>query len=137
MNLSLRRRLIGLACNLGVVLTFGVVLIGAGHGVAPIGLILFLGEAEEWVLPMTVGWSAIGLLALPALVPRLGLHVACVQLGLVTLAVAWMLFLSVSEARAFSLAFSLPFLGASIARVWFLTVETRRAVGPLAATDES
>jgi len=133
MSLSLRRLMIGLAFNLGVVLAFGIVLIGAGHGVAPIGLILFLGDAEEWVLPMIVGWVAIGLLVLPVLAPRLGLHVALVQLGLLALAAAWMLFLSVSEAWGFSLAFSIPFLGAMIARLRFLTAEIRRASATIAA----
>lgn len=135
MNLSLRRLLIELAFNLGVVLAFGMVLIGAGHGVAPIGLILFLGDAEEWVLPMTVGWTAIGLLALAVLVPRLGLHVACVQLGLLTLAAAWMLFLSLSEILPISFLFSIPFLAAMVARLWFLTAEIRRAAETATVSD--
>jgi hypothetical protein len=110
MYISTPRRLLGLALDAGVVLAFGCVLIGAGHGVAPIGLLMFLGSPQAWGLPMAVGWAGIGLLVASVLVPLRGHYLPLALGGLGTLVATWWLFITPTRDWWFSLIFSVPFL---------------------------
>jgi len=65
-----------------VALAFGCVLIGAGHGVGPIGLVMLAGSPEAWGFPTTVGWVGIALLAISVSFPRRGLYLSLALVGL-------------------------------------------------------
>ena len=39
--------------------TYSIALIAAGHGIGPIGLLLIMGRADEWVLGQVAGWASI------------------------------------------------------------------------------
>jgi hypothetical protein len=44
MNMTRGQRLTGSACDTVLILVFGCVLIGGGHGAAPIGLLMSIGD---------------------------------------------------------------------------------------------
>jgi hypothetical protein len=126
-SLTWRECAIGLAFHAAVLVAFGVVLIGAGHGVAPIGLLLFLGHAEVWYPPMALGWLGIAILGIAALAPWRFVHASLSVLGLLALAASWILFISQSEVIPITLALSLPFIGVCTARVLHLVTRVGRA----------
>ncbi len=41
--------------------SFGIIMLAGGHGVGPVGLLLFLGAAPEWIPGMVFGWLALTL----------------------------------------------------------------------------
>ncbi len=125
-GLSLRQRLVGLACNAVVALAYGAVILGAGHGVAPIGLLLVLGDADEWVPPMLAGRLALGLLTVVILLPWRWVYATFEAAGVALLFVSWALFIQYTEVLPVTLAFSVPFLAASIGRLVYLGFELRR-----------
>lgn len=45
--------------GLTLTITFATIMIGAGHGAGPVGLLLIFGRAPEWVAPQFVGGVAI------------------------------------------------------------------------------
>jgi hypothetical protein len=57
--MSRKRRRIGLLIDLAAIVAFSSVILAAGHGVAPVGLMMFLGSGAAWGLPMRIGWGAI------------------------------------------------------------------------------
>jgi len=129
LKISSTHRWIGLAFDGGVVLLFGCVLIGAGHGVGPIGLLMIFGMAEAWAVPMVVGWLSIAALALAALVPQRELYVTVVLLGLTLLVISWWLFISQSSSMVASIVpWSVPFLAALAGRAVFLVISVRKGI---------
>src|SRR5262245_57847436 len=90
------QRLLGFLVDGCVLLAFACVLIGAGHGVGPIGLLMIGGSIEAWGWPMAVGWVAVTLLALGALVSHREFYFPMIAMGLIALVVSWGLFISQS-----------------------------------------
>ena len=116
---SRRQRLIGLLIDLAVMGGSGTVMIAAGHGVGPVGLLMFLGQGD-WHFPMAVGWcGGAVLLALP-LVPNRWCYALVWLAGLSTLAASLAIFISRSERRAFSILTAYLFAAAVAVRVAYL-----------------
>jgi hypothetical protein len=111
-----RQRAICLMLDAAMVLAFSCIIIAAGHGAGPVGLLLFMGSAEAWGLPMTVAWLGIGLLATSVLMPFRWPYVIQAGVGIICLFISWFLFVSRSEVPFASLFFSIPFLGVLISR---------------------
>ena len=123
MNVNKPQRLLGLAIDAGVMLAFGCVMIAAGHGTGPIGVLMFAGSADAWGTPMTIGWTGIALLAMSALVPPPWLYGCVVLTGLATIVVSWSLFVIESASLNFSLVFSIPFICALAGRLMYLVFQ--------------
>jgi hypothetical protein len=139
-DVSKRQRLVGVAIDAGALLAFGCVLIGAGHGVGPITLLMFVDSPEVWSLPVAVGWAGVALLLIAVLVPRRALYVPMALGGLAALLASWRLFLYYGEAGiallliahrdepaslGSSLVLSIPFLGVLAGRLVYLMVQLR------------
>jgi len=124
-----RQRWLGLACDAGVALTFACVLIGAGHGVGPIGLLMVVGSPEAWGLPMAAGWTGLAALALAALVAARSMYTALTLAGLGMVFLSWCLFVAQSASVFASVVyFSIPFLGALAGRLVYLAAQLRPGV---------
>jgi hypothetical protein len=103
-----------------LVASFVITVVAAGHGVAPIGLILVFGWNIQWLIPVLLAWLGMGTVVFGRVrtdtvgrrLERLG--------GLVCLG-SWAWFVARSEAPAFTLLSSIPFLATSIlwvVRTW-------------------
>ena len=93
------------ACALGV--TYLMVVIVAGHGLGPIGLLLVFGRAPEYVIPMASGWLGLVALILTVVLPAQlwrWIGIAAVIL----LVSSWASFLMVSEWKFVTIATSIP-----------------------------
>lgn len=96
-----------------LVVTFLASIVAAGHGVAPIGLLLVLGFGH-WLPPITLAYAAIAVVVAGGWLG--GRYSAgLLRLGSVLLMVSWGFFQTRSDAFLPSLPLSLPFLGASVA----------------------
>ena len=47
------------AVGIASLLTYSAILIGAGHGAGPIGLLLIFGSPEVWWMPQLFGWIGV------------------------------------------------------------------------------
>ena len=130
-RLPWRQRLLGLAFDAVVVMTFGGVWISAGHAMAPLGLIMLLGTVDAWGLPMEVGWVAIGFLVIATILPWNRLYGSVVLAGLATLAGSWWIFVSQSGSIGYAWPLSIPFLATLVARVVYLVREFRDGAKPV------
>lgn len=99
-----------------LVATFAIVLVAAGHGVAPIGMLLVIGNFSEWGFPMTLGWVGVLLTFSALFSSQSPYHVRLAGCGLVGLAASWLLLLIASEGRIFTFVTSIPFLAVSTIR---------------------
>ena len=106
-----------------LIVAFGICIVGAGHGIAPIALILVYGW-PAWAAPMTVGWTGVIALLLGWLRRHHG-NLPIAHAGAVLTAVSWSLFMVRCEAFAAAFVFSLPYL---VAVVWW----SARALRPAA-----
>jgi hypothetical protein len=103
--------------TIGGVALWACVLIAAGHGVAPLGLIPYFALGHDSPMP----WRVVGITASLGI----GLLVAgqllavrwCFALGMALLAAGWLVGMRESEARLVSLVTSLPYLWLSWAHV--------------------
>ena len=104
-------RLLGVVA---VLLLFGAIMVAAGHGAGPIGLLLVLGRAVEWVPGQIFGWF--GVLLCLASVFREGSRsfLGTLLWGLILLIMSALAFAYASEATNYTLAFSLPLVGATL-----------------------
>lgn len=57
----LHRPLTRAAVGFALLLSFAVIIIAAGHGAAPVGLLLVLGSPDAWLLPQFFGWCGVAL----------------------------------------------------------------------------
>ena len=111
-----QQRLVASVVALALVGSFGVVIVAAGHGAGPIGLLLFLGSFSDWGLHLALGWTGV-LSTLAALFcSPARFHVGFAASGLAVLAAAWVLFLTASEGPELTLMTSIPFLVLSAVR---------------------
>jgi hypothetical protein len=92
-----------------LVATFGICLIAAGHGVAPIAFIMVFGW-EAWLAPVAAGWLGIAVLLLGLMRARRSGH-GVLYMGAALMLVSWTLFVTRSEFIAATLVYSAPFLG--------------------------
>ena len=109
-------RLSGLALDSGLVLAFGLVVIAAGDGAGPVGLLMF-NSFHDCGFPMAAGWTAIVLLPISVLVSHNGLYLLITLVGLISLVISWWLFIRETEALAFSLVSSVLFFALLLARL--------------------
>lgn len=106
---SVARRVVGLALAVCLVLGFSVVVIAAGHGGAPIGMLMVLGSLNAWGSPMALGWIAIVLFAVSFLVRSRAAHLATGATGAGLLTASWLYFASETKALDLMLVTSIPF----------------------------
>ena len=127
-----QQRVVASLTAIALVAAFAVVIVAAGHGVGPVGLLLVLGSFSAWGLHMVIGWVGV-LLTLAALFcSRVRLHVGLAVGGLVFLAVAWVLFLTASEDPGLTLMTATPFLVLSAVRGFQLW---KLSTGPASSGD--
>ena len=98
----------------GLLALFGVVMIGAGHGAGPVGLLLVLGRAKEWVPGQVLGWIGVSLCVGAVFRPTRRGYLGTLLFGLGFLVLSVVAFAVPSDAPASTLAFSVPLLGASL-----------------------
>jgi hypothetical protein len=121
-----KQRLFARVMDLLVIATFANVWLAAGHGVAPVGLLLFLGE-EDWHRPMAVGWSGIVALAvLPLVLNRWWYNTLVVTAGLSLRTVSLVLFIHKSDVPVFSIPLAAGFAFTVVARAVYLCFQIRR-----------
>ena len=119
--LATEQRALAVGASLGLIFSLAIVIIGAGHGAGPVGLLLVLGDFSAWGWHLAFGWSGV-LLTLAALFfSRRIIHVGLGAGGLLCLAASWTLFFLATETRGFTLITSLPFLGSASWRLVQLT----------------
>jgi hypothetical protein len=123
--------LVGLALDAGVILAFSCVMIVAGHGLGPIGFVMFAGSAKDWGIPMTIGWTGIALLAISALVPRSWLYGCLALSGLSMIVISWSVFVSLSVSMSYSMVFSIPLFCALTGRLLYVFVQLRESHLPV------
>lgn len=120
---TVRQRVAASLAAVILVASFAIVIVGAGHGAGPIGLLLVLGSFSAWGFHMTLGWGGV-LLTLAALFcSQTRSHVRFAAWGLACIAASWALFFGASEISGFTLVTSIPFLVFSLIRViqlWIL-----------------
>lgn len=112
--------------TLAVVATFAIALVAAGHGVAPIGLLLIFG-LEKFLVPVVLGWLGIAALVLSAVLHSERAPVLALLGSLLALA-AWALFQGASDEPLAGMLGSLPFLvclGIYSAHLWRLRPPAR------------
>jgi hypothetical protein len=108
-----RLRRPGRGIGLAVALTFSlaIVVITAGHGAAPIGLLMYLADPSDlggWGLPIICGWAGIAALASSCLSRRPKLHVPVRLISVAMLSVSWLLFSQHSDVLSVTLVTSIP-----------------------------
>ncbi|HVU17232.1 MAG TPA: hypothetical protein VHD32_09905 [Candidatus Didemnitutus sp.] len=112
-NLSLRFG------GIALVAAFSIIMLAGGHGFGPVGLLLFLGAAPEWVPGMVFGWLAVLLeiLAFCSIGKKRWKPVAAVALGSFVISAALFVFFS-ETLRYFDLfgRYLLPFVAVAVAR---------------------
>ena len=112
------------ASLVAIILTasFAIVIVFAGHGVVPVGLLLVGGSFSAWGFPMTLGWGGV-LLTLTALFcSQTRLHCLLAACGLACIVASWALFFGASEASGLTLVTSIPFLVLSFIQAIHLIV---------------
>jgi hypothetical protein len=125
MAIPWRRRAVGLAIDLGVCAGFATVWVAAGHGAGPVGLLMVLGHADAWGLPMGLGWAAVATLAVLPLVPWRWPYLAAALAGLALLLASWFVFVARSQDAGLPMMTSVQFAGALVARLWYLFAGAR------------
>jgi hypothetical protein len=107
-----------LALTLGLIATFALVVIVAGHGVAPLGYLMVWGWGA-WTAPDLLAWVAMALLANGGLVaPGRPVGHGLLWLGGLASIASWILFIRRSELLPLTLASSLPYLACLAAWAW-------------------
>ena len=110
-RLSVEQRILAGVAALGAVFSLAIVIIGAGHGAGPVGLLLVLGSFSAWGWPLVFGWSGVLLTVTALFFPSRAAHVWLGISGLLCLVVSWTLFFLATEVRSFTLVTSLPLFG--------------------------
>lgn len=108
------QRILGLI----VIGTFTTSLVVAGHGVAPIGLIMIIGW-EYWLTVSVMAWAAIAILVVGCLTSgrrAWGFMLA----GAILVSLAWLAFLLQSDAILTTIIFSAHFLAGTLIFVYYL-----------------
>lgn len=103
-------RVFGAIFTLLMLLSFGIPLIGAGHGIGPIRLLLVLGSMDAWGLEITLSWLGIAASLVSLFGGDLAVQLGLRTLGLALLVSAFVLFLQMSEARDMTLLTGGPFI---------------------------
>ena len=107
-----------LALTLGLIETFALVVIVAGHGAAPLGYLMVRGWSA-WTAPDLLAWVAVALLASGSLVaPGRPVGHGLLWLGGLVSIASWVLFIRRSELLPLTLASSLPYLACLAAWAW-------------------
>lgn len=99
-----------LAIGILLLTAFLCVLVFAGHGVGPVGLLLVLGRAPEYAFPMVTGWLGIAGVLVSLLSPSGTVGRFAAVAGIMLVALSWAGFLWVSERRIASVLTSVPLM---------------------------
>jgi hypothetical protein len=122
-----------LALTLGLIATFALVVIVAGHGAAPLGYLLVWGW-DAWTAPDLLAWVAIVLLARGGLsAPGRPVGRGLLRLGGLASVASWVLFVRRSELLPLTLASSLPYLACLAAGAWQLRPGASDRASPVRA----
>lgn len=97
-----------------LVLSFGIVMIAAGHGIGPIGYLLIAGRAPEWYFGIVSSWVGIGFIVVGLFRNSPNSYIGQHFIGLIAILISWVYFLLFSEDKLFTLATSIPFLVFSV-----------------------
>lgn len=96
---------------------FSAVLVAAGHGVGPVGMLMVMGDAAPWYFGMALGWPGWALI-LGSLAFSDGMTSRKWQAyGLALVVMSWCVFVSQTEDLSLTLITSVPFLVATVVRV--------------------
>ena len=87
---------------------FVVVLVAAGDGAGPVGLLLVAGKFSVWGFSMLLGWGGILLTLTSLFGSRTKLPIGEAALGLGCVAASWFLFFLASEEKGGTLVTSVP-----------------------------
>lgn len=88
--------------------SFAIVFVVAGHGVAPLGLILVTGKFSVWGFHLTLGWVAVLLTCVAMFCSGARRHFIFAACGLACVAVSWALFVTITESNGITLVTSIP-----------------------------
>ena len=124
-----RQRVVASMIAIALVLAFAVIIVAAGHGAGPVGMLLVLGSFSAWGLQITVGWFGVVLTLAALFFSRVRPHVELAASGLVFLAAAWVLFLTASEGPGLTLMTAAPFQALSTVRGFQLWKLFRASAG--------
>ncbi len=127
--MSWKQRGLGLLIDLAALAAFGIVIIAAGHGAGPVGILMFIGSASAWGLPMAIGWGAIAALIVASFIPFRWPYLVVTLSGYAALAASLAIFVSRSERPEASAVFATPFAGALVGRAVYLFFQVRRRAG--------
>jgi hypothetical protein len=94
--------------TIGLIGTFPLPIIAAGHGAAPVGYLLAVGWVG-WTVPVLLGWSAIVLLVGGLLTPARAGWIL-MWLGAAASLASWALFAAQSETLLLTVPTSVPYL---------------------------
>jgi hypothetical protein len=119
MHYPLSRRLIGLGLDSLLVMTFGIVSVGMGHGIAPLGLFIISDHTNSGPFVVLFGRLGIVILAASVFLAIRTFHIVSTLMGMSFLLISWGLFLLHNGALE-SLWISLPFLGMLLVRAAYL-----------------
>ena len=103
-----------LALTVGLIATFALVVMVAGHGAAPLGYLLVVGWGA-WRGPNLVACVAVAMLACGLVASRRPVGQGLLRLGGLASVASWVLFIRRSELLPLTLATSLPCLACLIA----------------------
>jgi hypothetical protein len=106
-----------LLMNAGLTVCYAIVIVGAGHGMGPVGAIMILGM-HSWILPGLLSWVGVALLVCAVGLNRLRCIVSCI--ALVSLAIGWSVFVLSTESLSFTLITSVPLFCAITLRIFLL-----------------
>ena len=108
---SVLMRLLAVA---GLAVLFGAIMVAAGHGAGPIGYLLVLGRAVEWLPGQVLGWTGLLLCIASVFREAYSSYLVTLLWGLALLVLSVLAFAVASDAAGWTLLFSLPLLGASV-----------------------
>lgn len=107
-----RRSSRGIGSGIAVLLCYAIVLIGAGDGAAPVGLIMYWVAAQDtaaaWKMPAGLGWAGAAILAVSCLVSPLRWHLGVRLASWLVLFVGLLMFMGQSEILIFTLVTCIP-----------------------------
>jgi hypothetical protein len=125
--LTVRQKVMAVLVAVLLIGSFSIVIIGAGCGAGPVGLLLVMGSFSAWGLHMTLGWIGMVLTVAALFCSQAKLHIPLATAGLACVAVSWSEFFMASEVSGGTLVTSIPFFVLSLIRavqlwrIWQLT----------------
>ena len=108
-----RMLLAGFVCG-----SYAIAIMAVGHGIAPVGLLLVIGEAEEFERGQLFGWLGLGLMVASVIHDKAFRLVA--PPAMLCLATSMTMFVCLADVWIITAGTALPFLGAVAVTAWCL-----------------